>query len=599
MKRTTPRFSLLNQHSNLQTHTEFIHQLQNSQDLKTAAKTHSNIFKSGLSNHTFTANHLLNAYLRFNKITDARKLFDEMPETNVVSWTALMAGYIDVGEPKEALLLFGRMAEVRIQANEFTLATAINACSLLADLETGRKIHTRVETLGLWSNLVISSALIDLYGKSNDVDNARQVFDHMICRNVISWTSMISAYAQNAQGDDALDLFRELIYENSLALAPTQFTFASVISACASLGRLIAGKAVHLAVIRRCHVVNDVVASALVDMYAKCGCIDYSDKVFRQILQPSVIPFTSMIVGAAKHGLGKHSLHLFDEMLARGIRPNNVTLVGVLYACSHSGLIDVGLYHFNSMQEKHGIAPDARHYTCVIDMLGRAGRLDEAYKLLIENVPLGAVDAALMWGTLLSACRNHGRLELAVKAGKRLLELNQQVASTYVTMSNMYASIGRWENAQGIRSEMKRRGVRKEPGCSWVEVRNSTYVFYAGDLSSCTHGSEIAQLLRDLEVRMKERGYVGGSSGLVFVDVEEEAKEGVVGLHSERLALGFGLINIPKGVTIRVMKNLRMCGDCHEAFKLISEIVARDFVVRDVNRFHHFRDGSCTCGDYW
>lgn len=410
---------------------------------------------------------------------------------------------------------------------------------------------------------------------------------------------MISAYAQNAQGDDALDLFRELILENSLGLEPTQFTFASVVNACASLGRLVAGKAVHLAVIRHGHDTNDVVASALVDMYAKCGCIDYSDKVFRRIPEPSVIPFTSMIVGAAKHGLGRHSLNLFDEMLARGIRPNNVTFVGVLYACSHSGLVNMGLCHFNSMLEQHGIAPDARHYTCIIDMLGRAGRLDEAYKLSMENVPPGADDAALMWGTLLSACRNHSRLDLAVKAGERLIELNQQVASTYVTMSNLYASIGRWENVRKIRSEMKRRGVRKEPGCSWVEVRNLTYVFYAGDLSSCVAGSEIAELLGELEVRMKERGYVGGSGGAVFVDVEEEAKEGVVGLHSERLALGFGLIKIPKGVTIRVIKNLRMCGDCHEAFKLISEIVGRDFVVRDVNRFHHFRDGSCTCGDYW
>ncbi|XP_058083653.1 pentatricopeptide repeat-containing protein At4g15720 [Magnolia sinica] len=587
-----------NQHSNLPTQNPFIHKLRNSGDLKTTISTHSTILKSGLSNDTFTNNHLLNSYLKLHQIEHARQLFDEMPQRNVVSWTALMAGYIDVGQPDEALCLFNNMPRNKIRPNAFTLATAVNSCSVLSDLKTGRKIHAHAEIAGFRSNLVVSTALIDMYGKSNDVDNARRVFDEMVDKNVVSWTSMISAYAQNAHGHDALELFGEFLREGPAATAPNHFTYASVLNACASLGTLAVGKATHVAVIRFGHHVNNVVASALVDMYAKCGCIGYGDKVFQQIKDPSVIPYTSMIVGAAKHGMGKFSLDLFEEMLAKGVRPNGITFIGILYACSHSGLIDIGLEHLNSMGKKHGITPDAKHFTCVIDMLGRAGRLDEAYELSKNNIPMEANDAALMWAALLSASRNHNRLDLAVEAGKRLIELNKQVATTYVTISNVYASVGRWEDVRDIRSEMKLRGVRKEPGCSWVEVKNNTFLFYAGDLSTCPRASEVAVVLKDLEVRMKEKGYVGG--GLVLVDIEDdEAKEEMVGHHSERLALGFALISIPKGVTIRVMKNLRMCGDCHEAFKLISEIVGRDFVVRDVNRFHHFRDGSCSCGDYW
>ncbi|XP_077239921.1 tetratricopeptide repeat (TPR)-like superfamily protein [Tasmannia lanceolata] len=593
----SPYLYLQNQPSNLHTQTSFVEQLQNSQDLNTTITIHSKLLKSGFSNDTFTTNHLLNSYLKSQRTNDAHHLFDEMLDPNVVSWTSLMAGYVHIGRPNEALLLFSKMPENKILPNSFTLATAINACSIISDIKTGRKIHARIEILGLHSNLVISTSLIDMYGKSNNVDTSRRVFDKMPQRNIVSWTSMISAYAQNAHGHDALELFGEFLRENSSTL-PNHFMLSSVLNACASLGRLVAGRATHTAVIRHGYDLNDVVACALVDMYAKCGSIDYSVKVFGRIRDPSVIPYTSMIIGAAKHGLGKLSLNLFNEMLETGIRPNDVTFVGVLYACSHSGLIDEGLEHLDSMSKKHGITPEGKHYVCVIDMLGRAGRLDEAYRLS-KDIAMDTNDATLLWGALLSASRIHGRLELAKEAGERLIELNQQVAGAYVTMSNTYALVGRWENVWGLRSEMKRRGIRKEPGCSWIEIKNETYVFYAGDVSSCVRGNEVAGVLRELEVRLKERGYVGGGNGLVFVDVEEETRKVMVGLHSERLALGFGLISIPKGVSIRVMKNLRICGDCHEAFKLISEIVERDFIVRDVNRFHHFRDGECTCGDYW
>ncbi|XP_015938965.1 pentatricopeptide repeat-containing protein At4g15720 [Arachis duranensis] len=576
--------------------TYFIEQLQTCKNLISATTTHSNVVKSGLSNDTFTTNHLINCYIRFLKINHAHKLFDEMPQRNVVSWTSLMAGYVTCGRPNTALWLFHQMQGTLVLPNEFTFATLINACSILASLDMGRRIHGRVEVMGFGSNRVVCSSLIDMYGKCNHVDEARMVFDSMCVRNVVSWTSMITTYAQNAQGHHALQLFRE--FTHLRMEKPNHFMLCSVISACASLGSLGSGKVTHGMVIRLCHDANDVVATALVDMYAKCGCVHYSDKVFRRIPNPSVIPYTSMIVGAAKYGLGTLSLQLFQEMIDRRIKPNDVTFVGVLHACSHSGLIDKGLELFNSMNGKYRVMPDSKHYTCVADMLGRVGRVEEAYQLA-KSVHVERDGYSILWGTLLSASRLHGRVDIAFEASRRLIESNQQVAGAYVTLSNAYALAGDWENAHQLRSEMKHTGICKEPGSSWIEIKNSTYVFHAGDVSKCSQANEILSLLKELKHRMKERGYVGRTTGLVFVDIEEEAKEEIVSLHSEKLALAFGLINMPKGVTIRVMKNLRMCRDCHESFKLISDIVERDFVVRDVNRFHHFKNGLCTCGDFW
>ncbi|XP_038719737.1 pentatricopeptide repeat-containing protein At4g15720 [Tripterygium wilfordii] len=577
------------------TRTYFIQKLRDCKVLISAASTHCLMIKYGLFSDTFSINHLINCYVRLRRADHAHRLFEEMPEPNVVSFTSLMAGYVDTGKPQISIFLLREMLENSVMPNDFTFATVINACSSLSDIKMGKKVHALVEIMGFRCNLVVFSSLVDMYGKCNVVDEARRVFDLMGFRNIVSWTAMIVAYAQNARGHEALEVFRE--FSGLMLESPNHFMLASVINACASLGRLVYGKVTHGAVIRLGHESNDVVASALVDMYAKCGCVSSSDKVFRRIQNPSVIPYTSMIVGAAKYGRGDLSLKLFIEMIDGGIKPNDVTFLGVLHACSHSGLVKEGIEHLESMYPEHGILPDAKHYTCVVDMLGRSGRLDEAYQLA-KSVQVETEAGALLWGTLLSASRLHGRVDIAVEASKWLVDSNQQVAGAYVTLSNTYALTGEWENVHNVRSKMKHTGVIKEPGCSWIEIRDSTHVFYAGDVS-CERQDEVVSLLKELERRMKERGYKGGSTGLVFVDVEEEAKEEIVNLHSERLALAFGLICIPKGVTIRIMKNLRMCADCHLAFKLISEIVARDFVVRDVNRFHHFESGSCSCKDFW
>lgn len=592
------RLSCVGKASSFHTQSQkLIQQLHDTKNLSFVLSSHCSLLKYGFLNGTIPTNHLINAYIKCKHVENAHQLFGEMPEPNVISWTSIMGGYIAARQPKMTLWLFAEMLKSMVFPNAFTLSTAINACSALADIKTGEMVHTYVEMYGYHKNLIVCTSLVDMYGKSNDLVSARRVFDSMVERNVVSWTSMMAGYAQSGQGYEALELFKEFsqLEDNP----PNQYMLSSVVNACASLGRLVYGKAIHAGIVKRGHEFNEIVACALADMYAKCGCIEVSLKLFRNMVQPSLVSYTSMIISAAKHGLGAVSLELFEEMISNEIRPTDVTFLGVLYACSHSGLVDKGLDLLNSMQTNFGVVPDVKHYTCVVDMLGRRGRLDEAYQLA-KTIELREInDGALLWGAILSSSRLHGRIDIAAKASKWLVEAKQQVDSAYVSMSNIHVLAGNWDDAQSIRSEMKRIGVRKEPGCSWVEIQDLVYVFYAQDVSSCPRGTEVMEVLEDLENRMKERGYVGGSKGLALVDVEEESKEEMVSLHSERLALGFSLISIPKGETIRIMKNLRMCGDCHEAFKLISGIVDREFVVRDVNRFHHFKHGSCSCRDYW
>ncbi|CAA7057601.1 unnamed protein product [Microthlaspi erraticum] len=529
-----------------------------------------------------------------------------MREPNVVSWTSVISGYNETGQPKTALCMFQEMSkDISVPPNEFTFASVFKSCSALAESRIGKNIHARLEISGLRSNTVVSSSLLDMYGKCNDVETARRVFDSMLgCgRNVVSWTSMITAYAQNARGHEAIDLFRSF-NAASTSDKPNQFMLASVISACSGLGRLQWGRVAHCVVTRRGYESNLVVATSLLDMYAKCGSLSCAEKIFLRIRCHSVISYTSMIMAKAKHGFGEEALKLFNEMVAKRIKPNYVTLLGVLHACGHSGLVNEGLGYLNSMAEMFGVSPDARHYTCVVDMLGRFGRVDEAYDLA-KRIEVGAEQGALLWGALLSAGRLHGRVDIVCEASRRLIQSNQQVTSAYVALSNAYALAGGWEDSESLRVEMKRGGNVKERACSWIEVKGSVYVFHAGDLSSCDESGDIERFMKDLETRMKERGHRGSSSSVittsssVFVDVDEEAKEEMVSLHCERLALAFGLIRLPEGSTIRIMNNLRMCRDCHEAFKLISEIVEREIVVRDVNRFHCFKDGSCTCRDFW
>jgi pentatricopeptide repeat protein len=301
-----------------------------------------------------------------------------------------------------------------------------------------------------------------------------------------------------------------------------------------------------------------------------------------------------MIAGCAQHGHGKDALQLFERMEHAGVKPNHITYVCVLSACSHVGLVDEGRRYFDEMSQKHGITAKVEHFACMVDLLGRTGHLGEA-EILINEMPFEP--CALLWRTLLGACRIHGNIGIGKHAAERILELEPEEVSTYVLLSNIYAAAGKWDDVVSVRKLMRDRGVKKEPGISWIEVKNKVHTFLVRDKSH-PQTKQIYSKLEELTRQMEVAGYVPDTN-FVLHDVDEEHKDHLLSYHSEKLAISFGLISTPPGTSIQIFKNLRVCGDCHTATKFISKIVGRELIVRDANRFHHFTQGMCSCGDYW
>lgn len=347
--------------------------------------------------------------------------------------------------------------------------------------------------------------------------------------------------------------------------------------------------------LRSCIDANIFVASALVDMYGKCGGVEDAEQVFLDMPERNLVTWNAMIGGYAHIGDAQNALAVFDAMIrSGGTSPNHITLVNVITACSRGGLTKDGYELFDTMRERFGVEPRTEHYACVVDLLGRAGMEERAYEI-IQRMPMRP--SISVWGALLGACKMHGKTELGRIASEKLFELDPQDSGNHVLLSNMLASAGRWAEATDVRKEMKNVGIKKEPGCSWITWKNVVHVFYAKDTKH-DRNSEIQALLAKLKKQMQASGYMPDTQYSLY-DVEEEEKETEVFQHSEKLALAFGLIHIPPSVPIRITKNLRICVDCHRAFKFVSGIVGREIIVRDNNRFHYFKQFECSCKDYW
>lgn len=335
----------------------------------------------------------------------------------------------------------------------------------------------------------------------------------------------------------------------------------------------------------------------MVTMYSKCGCLSDAARVYSETgdgLHSDIVLWSAMIAAYGFHGHGEEAVRLFDEMVGAGAEPSEVTFLSLLYACGHSGLKEKGMEYFVMMTEKYEMTSSLKHYTCVVDLLGRSGCLDEA-EGLIRSMPVRA--DGVIWKTLLAACKTHKNMEMAERVAEHLLALDPNDSAAYVLLSNIRAAGGKWGDVSEVREAMRERRVRKEPGISWMEVKGEVHQFTTGDREHPKQ-REIAEYLGELMGKIRERGYVP-ETGAVLHDMEDEEKEFSLADHSEKLAIAFGLLSLPEGAPIRIMKNLRVCDDCHAAIKIISEIAVREIVVRDVSRFHHFRGGTCSCGDYW
>ncbi|KAG8381576.1 hypothetical protein BUALT_Bualt06G0135900 [Buddleja alternifolia] len=300
-----------------------------------------------------------------------------------------------------------------------------------------------------------------------------------------------------------------------------------------------------------------------------------------------------MITGYAMHGYAYQALDLFKKMSEKA-RPDHITFVGVLLACKNGGLLDKGQMYFDSMSSDFCIEPTIEHYTCIVDLLGHFNRLNEAYDVIMK---MRVIPDSGIWGALLNACKIHGNVELAELALERLIELKPDDAGNYVILSNIYAQAGKWERVVNLRQLMTEKKIKKNIACSWIEVKTKIHAFVCGDTSHPMY-DQIYVELREIGDLIAKAGYIPNVSP-VFYDVESDEKSEMVSSHSERLAIAFGMICTPPGTKLLVTKNLRVCEDCHVAIKLISKVKEREIIVRDVNRYHHFKDGLCSCGDFW
>ncbi|KAL5215797.1 hypothetical protein ABZP36_007198 [Zizania latifolia] len=561
----------------------------------------------------YVASALVELYAKCGCFKEAKRVFSSLHDRNNVSWTVLIGGFLQYGCFNESVELFNQMRAELMAIDQFALATLISGCFNRMDLCLGSQLHSLCVKSGHCHAIVISNSLISMYAKCCDLQNAesvfnlmaerdivswtsmitaysqvgniikaRQFFDGMATRNVITWNAMLGAYIQHGAEEDGLKMYSAMLSEKDVT--PDWVTYVTLFRGCADIGANKLGDQIIGHTVKLGLILDTSVANVIITMYSKCGRISEAQKLFNLLNgKKDLVSWNAMITGYSQHGMGKQAIKIFDDMLSKGAKPDYISYVAVLSGCSHSGLVQEGKLYFDMMTRVHDISPGLEHFSCMVDLLGRAGHLIEANNL-IDKMPMEPT--AEVWGALLSACKKHGNNELAELAAKHLFELDSPDSGSYMLLAKIYSDAGKSDDSAQVRKLMRDKGIKKNPGYSWMEVGNKVHVFKADDVS---HPQVIAirNKLDELVEKIAQLGYVRTESPRSEIH------------HSEKLAVAFGIMSLPDWMPIHIMKNLRICGDCHTVIKLISSVTGREFVIRDAVRFHHFKSGSCSCGDYW
>uniref|UniRef100_A0A1D1ZFL5 Pentatricopeptide repeat-containing protein At5g66520 n=1 Tax=Anthurium amnicola TaxID=1678845 RepID=A0A1D1ZFL5_9ARAE len=525
--------------------------------------------------------------------------------------------------PLDAVSVYSQFLRSGLSPDSHTFPFLLKACSLVPDAPArGRAAHAHALKFGFHGHLYVNNALIHFYSvtgdlagchrllkggaltdsvsyntmitgyvRAGDLSSARKLFDEMPQRDGISWSAMVAGHVQCGQARDGLELFSRMQAEG---LQANEGTLVSVLSACAQVGALEQGKWVHGYLKSKGIKETVFLGTSLIDMYAKCGELELALEVFNRMNEKNLLSWTTLIKGLAMHGRGVEALHLFSEMEKSGIMPDDIAFIGALCACSHAGLVEQGRQIFASMTEAYGIKPKIEHYGCLVDVLARNGLLEEAMEM-VGSMPMRP--DGYVWSTIMAGCRFYGNVRLAELVVRRLIQIEPNNAGVYVQLANIYAASGRHKDAREVWTLMRRKGVEKAPGCSSVEIGGTVHQFLVGDMSH-PQINEILAKWEEIERLIKLEGYAPDHKE-VLLEVEEEEKDNVLSRHSEKLAIAFALLSTNDGMPIHIIKNLRVCGDCHHVTKLVSKVYNREIVVRDRTRFHRFIDGSCSCKDYW
>ncbi|RAL39111.1 hypothetical protein DM860_011597 [Cuscuta australis] len=518
-------------------------------------------------------------------------LFDQFGHLiDVENYNCIIRRYTDSGKHSYSVFVYTQMHRLDVRPDNSTFPSVLKSVAQLSYVGFGESVHSSAIKLGFGSDIYANTSLVYMYCVFRKCKDARMLFDQMPERNMVSWNSLISGYSHIGKFREAIDVFREMLGSN---IQPGEVTMSSVLCACAHLGALDEGRFVHDYIVNNGLMLNVYVGTALIDMYAKCGDIDAGEKVFLAMSVKNVRTWNVLISGYAMNGRGEMALKSFNRMMMENFKPDGMTFLGVLCACCRKGFVEEGRWLFARMRNDFGLQPKIEHYGCMVDLLGRGGFLNEALETIQS---MNMQPDAVIWRALLFPCRFHGHVELGDFATQKLLELEPQNADNYVLLSNAYVHDKEWAKVGEIRNLMTNRGIRKVPGWSSIEIENAMHVFQASD--SIGPGYEnVHTMLAEVKEKLKFAGYEADTR-MVLYDVEEEEKEHNLIYHSEKLALAFGLLK-SSNKTLRIMKNLRICQDCHHFFKLVSAVYGRNIIVRDRYLFHHFAGGICSCKDYW
>ncbi|XP_061359364.1 pentatricopeptide repeat-containing protein At3g24000, mitochondrial-like [Gastrolobium bilobum] len=572
------------------------------QSFKLGDQFHAYIIKYHVDFDTSVGNALCGLYSKCGRLELALKAFRRIKEKNVISWTSAISACGDNGEAMTGLGIFLEMLFEYIQPNEFTFTSVLGQCCEIQSLELGTQVHSLCTKFGHESNLRIRNSLLYLYLKCGCIGEAQVLFNRMDDMSLVSWNAMISGHAQMMEltkdnlsacrsGYEALNIFSEL---NRSGMKPDLFTFSSVLSACSRMVALEQGEQIHAQIIKTGFLSDVVVGTSLINMYNKCGIIERATKAFLEMSTRTMISWTSMITGFALHGKSQQALHLFEDMRLVGVRPNQITFVGVLSACSCAGMVSEALNYFEIMQKEYKIKPVMDHYACLVDMFVRLGRLEEALNLIKK---MHYEPSEFIWSNLIAGCRSHGNLELGYYAAEQLLSLKPKDSETYVLLLNMYHSAGRFEDVSRVRKIMKEEKIGKLKDWSWISIKDKVYSFQTND-KAYPQSSLLCKSLEDLLAKAKNLGYEMLECMEISDEEEEEKTSSPTIYHSEKLAITFALENLPNSSPIRVVKSTLMCTDCHNFIKYVSTLTGREIIVKDSKRLHKFVHGQCSCGNF-
>nr|GMD00112.1 pentatricopeptide repeat-containing protein At3g57430, chloroplastic [Ipomoea batatas] len=557
----------------------------------TGKSVHCYWIRQNFGKNVYVETALVDMYSKMGRPISARHIFDNMSERNSVSWNAMLSAYSDNGFGVEAIQLFSLMRRERISADALTIMSLISASSIAGNMQIMSGVHALAVRLGCEDDLV-KTALMDMYINLGCIGDAHCLFLEISKRDVVAWTLMLTGFSRIGNWNKTIQYFNMMMGVEEIVLDSVCLT--SIVSCCSCWGALQQGRGVHALAVKTGCEADVFLGSAIISMYANCANLDDAKRFFGAMSRKDVACWNAMIAGTAMHGYGNAAIELFMKMESAGIAPNESTLVSVLSACSQAGMVDKGLEIFNSMVESWNVVPNQKHYACVVGLLGRAGRLDDAYSIISEIHLQPGVE---VYCALLGACKAHGNIELGIKISERLFELNPDDAGYYVLLSNMYAFLGNQEGVKLTRLLLRSKNLKKDPGLSLIEINGEVYRFMASEKDHPLY-PEISEFLKGVILKIEAEGYVADMN-CVFQDVPDFVKRDILYHHSEKLAIALGLMRTKPGTMLRVTKNLRICNDCHSASKFISKVFGRKLIIKDANFFHMFQDGICSCRDFW